>query len=204
MIAKRQASKKISKLRMKQMRSRSTQANKLCERVTKNLDTYTPEAAARLVVRDIEQLLWEMLGLPYSRDVLTAKQKARIIKRLKVKGDETMLIKTGKKIKRVKRMGKSYSELHHVVRNLVYMLSGWGRPRRQPVRKARFEHESGGTMLVSKSRYPSDDSYFDHVTGRRYEVTSSIDAHFQMPHWVDDLKDITKISGVNPKVKELR
>jgi len=57
---------------------------------------------------------------------------------------------------------------------------------------------------VSKSRYPSDDSYFDHVTGRRYEVTSSIDAHFQMPHWVDDLKEITKIKGVNPKVEELR
>jgi hypothetical protein len=204
MIAKRKAFKKISKLRMKQMRSRNTQANKLVGRVTANLDTYTPEAAARLVVRDVEQLLWEMLGLPVSRDVLTAKQKARMIKRLKVKSDETMLIKTGKKIKRVKRMGKSYSELHHVVRSLVYMLSRWGKPRRQSVRKARFEHEGGGTMLVSKSRYPSDDSYFDHVTGRRYEVTSSIDAHFQMPHWVDDLKEITKIKGVNPKIKELR
>jgi hypothetical protein len=199
MIAKRKASKKISKLRMKQMRSRNTQANKLCERVTKNLDTYTPEAAARLVVRDIEQLLWEMLGLPYSRDVLTEKQKKLMIKRLMGKND--VLIKTATKIKRV---GKGPNRTHGVVRSLVYMLSRWGKPRRQSVRKARFEHEGGGTMLVSKSRYPSDDSYFDHVTGRRYEVTSSIDAHFQMPHWVDDLKEITKISGVNSKIKELR
>jgi hypothetical protein len=58
-------------------------------------------------------------------------------------------------------------------------------------------------MLGDGSKYPSDDTYLDTETGKRYSVECTVAAHFSMPDEVDSLDELTAMPGVCKDVKEL-
>lgn len=67
----------------------------------------------------------------------------------------------------------------------------------------RWIHVGGGTLLIGKSRFPSDDT-FESAAGNYFTVRCTTDRHFNMPHAVNSSSEITRLSGVSRAVKRGR
>ena len=62
--------------------------------------------------------------------------------------------------------------------------------------KSNYVHIGGGCMLGIKAKYPCDDSYMNKQTRKVITVSTTKEAHFDMPKSVSGLVELLKIKGV--------
>jgi hypothetical protein len=70
--------------------------------------------------------------------------------------------------------------------------------RRKP-RQYLWSYGGGGCLLAAANdgaKYPCDDTYVNRKTKREVVFRSTVEAHFNMPDFVDDIRNIARRKGV--------